>query len=92
MKEKVEHPEKNLPEGDAKKVAQTPDSVMRREALKRIAYLAIGSITGSILINSCYTDYSDYEDYSDYYDYYSRSYSESYYYYDYYSVYSVYWD
>ncbi len=86
----------NLPEGESKKDLQSNDMLKRREALKRIAFLAAGTVTGSLLLKSCeppYWDYSDYSDYSDYYyNYYSNYYSDSYYYYDYYSVYSAYWD
>jgi len=71
---------------------QKPDNIKRREALKRIAYMTVGGITGASLLNSCiplpYDDYSDYTDY--YYNYYSNYYNN--YYYNYYSVYSAYWD
>jgi hypothetical protein len=91
MKKGIKHSKETLTQGDLNKNAETPDNIKRREALKRIAFLAMGGVVGTTLIESCkplpYDDYSDYTDY--YYDYYSR-YSD--YYYDYYSVYSVYWD
>jgi len=71
---------------------ERPVNIKRREALKRIAYLAAGGVTGATLLNSCIP--LPYDDYSDYFDYYSNYYSNYYnnYYYDYYSVYSAYWD
>lgn len=71
----------------SKKNTSTANHIKRKEALKRIAYLGLATITGAVFMNSCEDPYSDYSDYSDYYsNYYSRSY------YDYYSVYSAYWD
>ena len=94
MKKGEKFSKKGLSHGNTKKntPVHAPDHVMRREALKRIAYLGIGTLTGAVLMNSC-EPYSDYNDYSDYSNYYSNYYSRySNYYYDYYSVYSAYWD
>jgi hypothetical protein len=92
MKKKIQPPVKNLSDGNLKKETLSSDMLKRREALKRIALLAVGGIAGSVLLKSC-EPYPDYSDYSDYYNnYYSNYYTDSYYYYDYYSVYSAYWD
>jgi hypothetical protein len=90
MKKEIKSSKKTHPQKDLDKNTPISDNIMRREAIKRIAYLALGGVTGIALINSCYEDYSDYYDYV-----YSDYYSDYYYYddyYDYYSVYSVYWD
>jgi hypothetical protein len=82
---------KTLPDG------QEPgkrDSISRRDALKRMAKIALGLGAAGILpaaLSRC-----SYEDYDDYYDYYSNSYSDYYYhhyddYYDYYDYYSNYY-
>lgn len=70
------------PEGGAK------DSISRRDALKRMAKIALGVGAASILpsvLASCYTDYSDYSDS------YSNSYSDSSGYYSDYNNYSDYY-
>jgi len=89
MKSEIKKTGNSLPEGDLTKKNPKTDSMQRREALKRIACIVTGGITGATMMSvSC-----EYSDYSDYYDYYSNYYSRySNYYYDYYSVYSVYWD
>jgi hypothetical protein len=93
MEKEIDQTQNGLASGEDKDNSGKPVNLKRREALKRIAALAAGTITGAIILDSCipYIDYSDYSDYySNYYsDYYSRYYSD---YYDYYSVYSVYWD
>ncbi len=87
----VPNSKENSPQAEQKKDEASNEMLKRREALKRIALMAVGTITGSFIMKSC-EPYSDYSDYYDYYNYYSNYYSDSYYYYDYYSVYSVYWD
>jgi hypothetical protein len=91
MKRKTMRTKTAIPKGREQKKVAGPDNIQRREAIKRIALMALGGITGASLISSCEPPwYDDYSDYSDYYsDYYSR-YSNNYY--DYYSVYSAYWD
>jgi len=95
MKKAIKPSEKPLPQNDPDKNSPSPESLMRREALKRIAFMALGSVAGATLIAASCIDgdgdsYDDYDDYSDYYSNYYSNYSNSYY--DYYSVYSVYWD
>jgi hypothetical protein len=91
MKKEIKPSKEKLPSEDQSKNNTVPDSIMRRDALKRIAFLALGSVTGAAVMHSCYyDDYTDYEDYSDYYGNYYSAYSNSYY--DYYSIYSAYWD
>lgn len=94
MKKEIKLSKKSHNQEEIKKNTPQPENLMRREAIKRIAFLALGSITGSVFLNSCdpYSDYSDYEDYYDYYSYYNYYSRYSNYYYDYYSRYSAYWD
>ena len=77
------------PEKQKKEILKKSNSLQRREALKRMAILAAGSLTGVIFIGSCdkYSDYYDY--YSDYSsDYYSNYYTDYYNYNNYYSNYA----
>ena len=71
----------------------TKESISRRDALKRMAKIALGIGAISVLpaaLNGCF--YEDYYDYYDYYsDYYYNYYSEYYYHYDYYNYYSEYY-
>ncbi len=67
----------------------TGESFSRREALKRMAKIALGIGAAGMLpaaLNSC--KYNDYDDYYDYYsNYYGNYYSDYAYYSDYYSEY-----
>ncbi len=67
------------------------DPISRRDALKRMAKIALGLGAAGILpaaLSRC--SYEDYDDYYDYYDYYSNSYSDYHYYDDYYDYYDYY--
>jgi len=66
-------------------VGKTKDSISRRDALKRMAKIAIGVGAAAVLpaaLSNC-----EYHDYYDYYDYYGNYYSNYYYYSDYYYYY-----
>jgi hypothetical protein len=72
--------------GDAK------SSISRRDALKRMAKLAVGIGAVSVLPSALSSCSLFYDDYYDYYDYYSNYYSNYYYYYsNYYSNYYYYY-
>lgn len=70
---------------DTSKSVKKADRVKRREALKRIATLTVGGITGSMIYAACkddpvsaYGDYSSYSSYSNYSSYNSYSSYSSY--------------
>jgi hypothetical protein len=99
MKKKIKNSEKELPASDLEKSNQPTINLMRREAIKRIAYLAVGGLTGAVFIDSCtkpadpyssYTSYSSYHSYASYTSYNSYGNYSSYRSYGNYSSYSSY--
>lgn len=98
MGTKAKHSDKAIPVEKSSGPAKTPHNLMRREAIKRIAFLAAGGLTGAILSNSCtkpeeyssYTSYSSYNSYKSYNSYNSYNSYKSYSSYTSYSSYKSY--
>ena len=96
MKNKTGRSEEKLSGVVPTKIAKAPDNIIRREAIKRIAYLAAGGLAGSFLA-SCtkpeddYSSYSSYNSYSSYASYNSYNVYSSYSSYSNYSNYSNYY-
>ncbi len=99
MGTKVKHSDKPISVEKSSGSAKTPHTLMRREAIKRIAFLAAGGLTGAVLASSCtkpedpyssYASYASYNSYNSYNSYKSYSSYTSYSSYNNYSNYSSY--